>query len=691
MSFTWIEVTFTYRNTDDSPAAGTLTFQLTNPITDGTDIVVMDPQLVVLDENGSGSILLPANDDSTTIPIGTGYVVTEKIRETSPRTYSVIIPYDADGGTVDLSSLAPATTVALYPQMGPQGHQGEQGFQGNQGYQSDVPGPQGFQGFQGTQGNNAGRYRTDSTTTMVLDFDSKVFFVEPDLPYAAQDWIIVSNGGVGNMIGELAYYLPLTGEMAFNPSNIDGFIGTSCSSWTVNLTGHVGAQGADGAQGAQGDVGVQGFQGSIGNQGSQGNQGFQGFQGRQGFIGAQGSQGSVGAQGSQGVPGNEYQTTSSSSLTIGAGSTPLVVDTGLSFSVAQSVVIAYDATHYMFGEVTAYNPATGNLTVDVQYVFGTGTYSSWSVNLDGAVGATGSQGAQGSSGSQGAQGSTGAQGPMGYQGFQGFQGSVGAQGVIGAQGTQGFQGNTGATGSQGFQGMVGGTGPQGAAGSTGAQGNQGATGAQGSVGAQGATGATGSQGATGAQGVQGFQGATGVGQFWTPGAAGWQAWTFDPSTSGTTFGITKGAEYFMGFISPTAITLNSISFVVTSAAVGPSNCYVGLYSQAGVLLATSADFSATLGTNTGLIIVNISYAMAANTVYYLGLLIGNGTTTAPTVSAAAQTNTTTAANPGATTASGTLAGGARVLVSSSSTLTALQSPVSGTPNLGNRLIWMGLK
>ena len=305
----------------------------------------------------------------------------------------------------------------------------------------------------------------------------------------------------------------------------------------------------------------------------------------------------MGAQGSQGVPGNEYQTTSSSSLTIGAGSTPLVVDTGLSFSVAQSVVIAYDATHYMFGEVTAYNPATGNLTVDVQYVFGTGTYSSWSVNLDGAVGATGSQGAQGSSGSQGAQG------------FQGFQGSVGAQGVIGAQGTQGFQGNTGATGSQGFQGMVGGTGPQGAAGSTGAQGNQGATGAQGSVGAQGATGATGSQGATGAQGVQGFQGATGVGQFWTPGAAGWQAWTFDPSTSGTTFGITKGAEYFMGFISPTAITLN----------------------------------------------------------------------------------TTTAANPGATTASGTLAGGARVLVSSSSTLTALQSPVSGTPNLGNRLIWMGLK
>ena len=573
----------------------------------------------------------------------------------------------ADG--VDPQDLATVSQIVPGPigTQGPQGVQGSQGPQGTQGVQgAGYQGAQGVQGSQGYQGSSG--------------------------PQGAQ--------------GYQGYQGPQGNQ------GQQGFQGTQGNQGSTGLQG---LQGFQGNQGYQGDTGAQGFQG---NQGSQGTQGFQGSQGFQGNVGSQGSQGVQGNQGYQGVPGNEYQTSSSNTLTIALGSTPLTVSTGLSYTVAQSAVIAYDASHYMIGEVTAYNSGSGALTVDVQYVFGSGTFTGWTVNLDGAVGATGSQGPQGVTGNQGNQGATGSQGSQGFQGTtgtQGSQGSTGAQGSqgfqgsTGSQGTQGFQGNqgsTGAQGNQGFQGFQGVAGAQGATGAQGAQGFQGTTGSQGNQGtqgnqgnqglqgSQGATGASGSQGAqgsTGAQGVQGYQGATGVGQFWTPGAAGWQAWTFDPSTSGTTFGITKGAEYYMGFISPAAITLNSVSFVVTSAAVGPSNCYVGLYSQAGVLMATSADFSATLGTNTGLITVNISYAMTANTVYYLGLLIGNGTTTAPTVSAAAQTNTTTAANPGATTASGTLAGGARVLISASSTLTALQSPVSGTPATGNRLIWMGLK
>jgi len=70
------------------------------------------------------------------------------------------------------------------------------------------------------------------------------------------------------------------------------------------------------------------------------------------------------------------------------------------------------------------------------------------------------------------------------------------------------------------------------------------------------------------------------------------------------------------------------------------------------------------------------------------LLIGNGTTTSPTlVDGGGALNT----NAGASVSASTLAGGGRTL-SLGSALTSLPSPISGTPALvGGRVYWFGLK
>ena len=371
MSFTATTVTFSYTGTAGGPAAGTVSFQLTYPITDGSDIIVNDLQLVTLDATGSGSIVLPANDDTTTLPTGTGYVVTEKIQDTSPRTYTVILNKALPGHTVDLSTLAPASTQVLYPTMGPQGYQGPQGA-----------GVQGARGPQGTQGVITAATAPSDTSVMWLD-----------------------------------------------------------------------------------------------------------------------------------------------------------------------------------------TTAAGN----------------------------------------------GTQGP---------------------------------------------------------------------------------QGATGAQGAQGM---TAFGTYWTPSAQnGFLAWDFDPTAAATVGAPTKGQVFYIGFISPVAITVNSILFFVTNAGTSVSTSYAGIYSQSGALLQGSNDFStALMAAGSATATLSASYTMAANTVYYIALLIGNGTTTSPSfLAAGSSTGSGNAFNAGTSFTANTLAGGARVATVAGTTLTALPSNVSGTPSSGAtvpRIIWFGLK
>ena len=77
----------------------------------------------------------------------------------------------------------------------------------------------------------------------------------------------------------------------------------------------------------------------------------------------------------------EYSTTSGDTLTIAVQVVSLTIGTGLNYSVDQPVIIAATATDFMTGNVVSYNSGTGALVVDATGIEGSGTYSSWRVNL----------------------------------------------------------------------------------------------------------------------------------------------------------------------------------------------------------------------------------------------------------------------------------------------------------------------
>ena len=310
-----------------------------------------------------------------------------------------------------------------------------------------------------------------------------------------------------------------------------GPIGATGATGPIGATGATGPVGATGATGVTGATGLTGATGATGPQGDVGATGASGIQGEQGFVGATGATG----------PGDKFATSSSTQLTIANGAQSLTVDSGLSYTPNQPVILsalgAGSNGSHMHATVTTYNKTTGDMVVDVVQHTGSGTYSSWTVNLEGAVGvagATGATGATGVTGATGAVGATGATGPVGATGATGEVGATGDTGPIGATGDTGATGATGETGpigatgatgpigATGATGPIGATGPVGATGATGATGLQGdvgatgltgdvgATGPQGDVGATGATGATGASGAVGATGASGAVGATGA-------------------------------------------------------------------------------------------------------------------------------------------------------------------------------------
>ncbi len=171
--------------------------------------------------------------------------------------------------------------------------------------------------------------------------------------------------------------------------------------------------------------GEQGPQGATGPQGPQGSQGATGLTGAQGPTGATGPTGPQGPTGLNGQPGDKYHTTSTTTLTIVPNGTITLttVDLGLDYSTVQTVLVAHDLSNHMHGDVVSYNHSTGVLVLDIQHKSGSGTYSSWEINLQGAVGIAGPQGPTG------ATGATGAQGPQGIQGVNGTNGTNGTNGI----------------------------------------------------------------------------------------------------------------------------------------------------------------------------------------------------------------------------------------------------------------------
>lgn len=350
---------------------------------------------------------------------------------------------------------------------GATGPQGSTGPTGPTGADSTVPGPTGPTGPQGATGPQGPTGSTGSTgATGPTGAKGATGDTGPTGPTGATG----STGSTGP-----------TGPTG--PQGIQGEQG---------VTGPTGAKGATGDTGATGPTGPQGIQGVKGDTGSTGATGPTGIQGATGPTGADstvegptgptGPQGATGATGptgptgATGIAGDIYATTSTTSINLGTvtGENSITVDSGLAYTAAQSIIIAYDSSNYIEATVVSYTGTT--LTYSVGTVTGSGTYTDWDVNLAGAPGPKGPTGPTGPTGAASTvPGPTGPTGPTGAKGATGATGSQGIQGVTGPTGPQGPTGQDGTIGVDGATGPTGPTGPQGPTGPTGATGPTGVT------------------------------------------------------------------------------------------------------------------------------------------------------------------------------------------------------------------------
>lgn len=145
--------------------------------------------------------------------------------------------------------------------------------------------------------------------------------------------------------------------------------------------------------------------------------------------------------GSAGPAGPSYQATSTSSVTIGTGAKTFTVQSGRGYAAGQWLRVSNSASNYMEGTVTSYSGTTLIINVPTGRAIGSGTYTSWNVNIAGDVGPANSlaigsvtTGAAGSSASANITGTAPSQTlnltiPRGNNGLQGDTGPQGTAGT----------------------------------------------------------------------------------------------------------------------------------------------------------------------------------------------------------------------------------------------------------------------
>jgi hypothetical protein len=216
-----------------------------------------------------------------------------------------------------------------------------------------------------------------------------------------------------------------------------------------------------------------------------------------------GTGGTAGSSGTSGVAGDRYRTTSTSTFTLGGAGT-LTVGTGLAYSVAQSIIVVYNGSNFQECEVISYNALTGVLVFGAPTrTVGSGTYSSWTVNLDGASGGDGSSGSTGSSGSSGSAGSAGTSGTNGTSGSDGSSASSGSSGSSSTSGSTGTSGSDGSSGSSSTSGTTGTSGSDGTSASSGTSALDGTAGTSSTSGSSGTSGSDGTSATSGSSATSG--------------------------------------------------------------------------------------------------------------------------------------------------------------------------------------------
>lgn len=336
--------------------------------------------------------------------------------------------------------------TGLQGSTGPTGTQGPVGYDGATGMTGvrGSTGPTGLQGpvgYDGATGMTGLQGVTGPTGLGYANLTSSTSFTIGTVGY--------STFTVNQSAGANAFTSGMRVRLIYGPSNyieglVVGYTGTTLgitvdysygsgtyNSWKVEITGlpgvtgpvgfdgatgMTGPQGSTGLQGIQGIQGIQGTQGPTGPQGIQGIQGIQGavgYDGATGMTGIQGSTGPIGATGLQGVTG-PVGATGLSGATGPAGATGVtgigyagltssttysIGTTGFQiFAVNQSqgtnafttgmrVRLIYGTSNYIEGVIASYSGT--NLGVSVDYGVGSGSYSTWKVEVTGQVGATG--------------------------------------------------------------------------------------------------------------------------------------------------------------------------------------------------------------------------------------------------------------------------------------------------------------
>ena len=273
-------------------------------------------------------------------------------------------------------------------------------------------------------------------------------------------------------------------------SGTTGTSGTSATSGTSGTSGTDGTGGTSGTSGSTGTSGTAGTTGTSGSSGTTGTSGSSGTSGTTGTSGSSGTSGTTGTSGSSGLSGDRFKTTSTTTYTLQAPGNPgtLTVDPGLSYTVAQSIIIAYDATNHNEAEVTSYNSITGVINFVTLTLTGSGTYSTWFVNIDGASGGDGSSGSSGTSGTSATAGTSGTTGTSGSSGTSGTTGTSGSSGTSGTSATNGTGGTSGTSGTSGTNGTGGTSGTSGSSATSGTSGTSGVNGAPGAGGTSGTSG-----------------------------------------------------------------------------------------------------------------------------------------------------------------------------------------------------------
>jgi hypothetical protein len=150
--------------------------------------------------------------------------------------------------------------------------------------------------------------------------------------------------------------------------------------------------------------------------------------------------------------------------------------------------------------------------------------------------------------------------------------------------------------------------------------------------------------------------------------------------------MAKGIGFYSAAYLTAGTVISNVYINIATAGAGLSNCYVGLF-NATTRVAVSAAIS-TAWQTTGPVsnAFAASYTIPTTGIYYVAILFGNGSTTAPilysTPGTAGLVNINTSAS------AGTLA--TTRMVSLGSGLTALPTSISGTPATGGYNFWWGL-